>query len=411
MEIAAVHALAELARQEQSDVVAAAYGGIEDLSFGPEYLIPEALRPAPDRQDRAGGRQGGDGLGRRHAADRRSRRLCPATCSSSSITAARSWQPIFAAARKIATRRAAASSTPRARTSACCGPRRSWSTRSWRPRSSSAGPAVIERAIKRHGLRMRVGEHFTVVNPEHDARYREYWQEYHRITRARRRHRAIREARNAPAHDADRRHAAAKRRGRRPDLRHHLHHGAPLALSSTRSSAAAPGASVYGAMSGLILPGRQVFLVDTHVNLDPTAEELAEITELAADQLRAFGLVPKVALLSHSNFGSSDAPSALKMRAALALLSERAPELEVDGEMHGDCALDEAMRKAVLPDSTLRRQRQSAGLPESGQRQHRLQPAQVRRGQQRGHRTDAARLCGAGAHLDRRRRPCGASST
>jgi malate dehydrogenase (oxaloacetate-decarboxylating)(NADP+) len=113
------------------------------------------------------------------------------------------------------------------------------------------------------------------------------------------------------------------------------------------------GVTVYGAMSGLILPGRQVFLVDTHVNLDPTAEQLAEITQLAAEQLRAFGLVPKVALLSHSNFGTSDAPSALKMRATLAMLSARAPDLEVDGEMHGDCALDEAARKAVLPDSTL----------------------------------------------------------
>jgi malate dehydrogenase (oxaloacetate-decarboxylating)(NADP+) len=107
-------------------------------------------------------------------------------------------------------------------------------------------------------------------------------------------------------------------------------------------------------MSGLILPGRQVFLVDTHVNLDPSAEQLAEITQLAADQLCAFGLTPKVALLSHSNFGSSDAPSALKMRDTLALLHQRMPELEVDGEMHGDCALDEGARKTILQDSTLK---------------------------------------------------------
>jgi malate dehydrogenase (oxaloacetate-decarboxylating)(NADP+) len=106
-------------------------------------------------------------------------------------------------------------------------------------------------------------------------------------------------------------------------------------------------------MSGLILPGRQLFIVDTHVNLDPSADQLAEITQLAAEQLRWFGLEPKVALLSHSNFGSSDAPTALKMRAVLALLSAGVPELEVDGEMHGDCALDEAIRKSVLPDSTL----------------------------------------------------------
>ncbi len=113
------------------------------------------------------------------------------------------------------------------------------------------------------------------------------------------------------------------------------------------------GVNVYGAMSGLILPGRQVFIVDTHVNLDPTAEQLAELTQLAADQLSAFGLTPKVALLSHSNFGSSDAASALKMRATLALLKARQPHLEVDGEMHGDCALDEAARFAILRGSTL----------------------------------------------------------
>jgi malate dehydrogenase (oxaloacetate-decarboxylating)(NADP+) len=94
-------------------------------------------------------------------------------------------------------------------------------------------------------------------------------------------------------------------------------------------------------------------MVDTHVNLDPTAEQLAELTQLAADQLSAFGLVPKVALLSHSNFGSSNAASAVKMRATLALLRANMPELEVDGEMHGDAALNEAARRAVLERTTL----------------------------------------------------------
>ena len=114
-----------------------------------------------------------------------------------------------------------------------------------------------------------------------------------------------------------------------------------------------PSASVYAAMNALVLPNRQVFLVDTHVNLDPTAEQIAEITTLAADAVRRFGVEPKVALLSHSNFGSSEAPSALKMRQALALLRESAPELELDGEMHGDSALDEDLRKTILPESTL----------------------------------------------------------
>lgn len=114
-----------------------------------------------------------------------------------------------------------------------------------------------------------------------------------------------------------------------------------------------PGCSVYAAMNGLVLPGRQIFLVDTHVNVDPTPEQLAEITIMAAEEVRRFGIEPKVALLSHSNFGTSNAPSAQKMRDTPALLKERAPELTVDGEMHGDVALDAALRKEILPESTL----------------------------------------------------------
>jgi malate dehydrogenase (oxaloacetate-decarboxylating)(NADP+) len=110
---------------------------------------------------------------------------------------------------------------------------------------------------------------------------------------------------------------------------------------------------IYACMNGLMLPGRQVFLVDTHVNYDPTAVELCEITVMAAEEMMRFGIKPKVALLSHSNFGSSNEPSAIKMRDTLALLKEQAPWLEVDGEMHGDVALDGAARKALMPGSSL----------------------------------------------------------
>jgi malate dehydrogenase (oxaloacetate-decarboxylating)(NADP+) len=106
-------------------------------------------------------------------------------------------------------------------------------------------------------------------------------------------------------------------------------------------------------MNGLILPGRQVFLVDTHVNADPTAEQLAEITVMAAEELQRFGIQPKAALLSHSNFGSSNLPSAVKMRDTLELVRARAPWLEIDGEMHGDTALDAAYRRRLMPRSTL----------------------------------------------------------
>ncbi len=350
MEIAAVHALAELARQEQSDIVAAAYGGLEDLSFGPGYLIPKPFDPrlivkiAPAVAKAAMA----SGVARRPIADldAYARRLEQFVYHSGTLMA-----PIFAAARKIPCERSrivyAEGEDERVLRAVQIAVDERLATPILVGR-----PAVIERAIQRHGLRIRIGEHFTVVNPEHDPRYREYWQEYHRLTR--------RNGVTAQYAKLEMRRrttliaAMLLRKGEAEGL-----------ICGTISTTARhlkyidrvigrrPGVGVYGAMSGLILPGRQMFIVDTHVNLDPSAAELAEIVELAAEQLRAFGLIPKVALLSHSNFGSSDAPSALKMRAVLALLSARMPTLEVDGEMHGDCALDEAIRRSVLPDSTL----------------------------------------------------------
>jgi malate dehydrogenase (oxaloacetate-decarboxylating)(NADP+) len=102
-----------------------------------------------------------------------------------------------------------------------------------------------------------------------------------------------------------------------------------------------------------MLPHRTLFVVDTHVNLEPTAEQIAGITVMAAEEIRRFGIEPKAAMLSHSSFGSSDAPTALRMRQALALVRERAPGLEIDGEMHGDAALDAEIRRAVFPNATL----------------------------------------------------------
>ena len=113
------------------------------------------------------------------------------------------------------------------------------------------------------------------------------------------------------------------------------------------------GVQTYACMNALLLPERQVFLVDTHVNYDPTAEQLAEITILAAEEMLRFGFKPKAALLSHSNFGSSNQPSAIKMRQTLELLRVQAPWLEVDGEMHGDLALDGKARSNLMPHSTL----------------------------------------------------------
>jgi malate dehydrogenase (oxaloacetate-decarboxylating)(NADP+) len=123
------------------------------------------------------------------------------------------------------------------------------------------------------------------------------------------------------------------------------------------------GVNVYAAMNALILPDRQVVIVDTHVNENPSAEQLAEITILAAEEMRRFGLYPRAALLSHSNFGTSNSESARKMRAALEIVRERAPDLEVDGEMHGDTALDPAVLKSMMPDSPLKREANLLVLP------------------------------------------------
>src|SRR5580704_8840237 len=337
MEIATVHAIAELARQEQSDIVAAAYGGNEDLAFGPEYLIPKPfdprllvkIAPAVARAAMEAG------VATRPIADldAYAQRLQQFVYHSGTL-----MQPIFAAARKL---------TPEHNRIVYAEGEDERVLRAVQTALDEklatpilvGRPAVIERSIKRYGLRIRIGQNVIVVNPEHHERYREYWQDYHRLTE--------RNGVTAQFSKLDSRRritliaAMLLKKGEADGL-----------ICGTISTTARhlryidqvigrrAGANVYGAMSGLILPGRQVFLVDTHVNLDPTALQLAEITQLAADQLCAFGLTPKVALLSHSNFGSSDAPSAVKMRETLSLLHARMPDLEVDGEMHGDCALD-----------------------------------------------------------------------
>jgi malate dehydrogenase (oxaloacetate-decarboxylating)(NADP+) len=349
MEIAAVHAIAELARQEASEIVASAYG-TRDLSFGPEYLIPKPFDPrlivqiAPAVAKAAMD----SGVASRPIDDFDAyrQRLQQFVYHSGTL-----MKPIFAAARKVA--------PERSRIILCEGEDErvlravqiAVDEKLARP-ILVGRPAVIEQRIRKQGLRLQADEHYTVVNPEHDDRYHEYWTTYQQMMGRR---------------GVTPQYARLEMRRRTTLIGAMLLHkgegdGLICGTSSTtarhlhyidRVIGKRPGASVYAAMNALVLPNRQVFLVDTHVNLDPTAEQLAEITVMAADAMRRFGVEPKVALLSHSNFGSSEAPSALKMRHALAQLRERAPELEVDGEMHGDSALDEGLRKTILPESTL----------------------------------------------------------
>jgi malate dehydrogenase (oxaloacetate-decarboxylating)(NADP+) len=350
MEIAAVHAIAELARQEQSDIVAAAYEGIEDLAFGPEYFIPKPFDPrliakiAPAVAKAA--MESGVATRPISDLDAYEQHLQQFVYHSGTL-----MQPIFAAARKITPERSrivyAEGEDERVLRAVQIAVDEKLATPILVGR-----PAVIERGIKRHGLRIRIGEHLTVVNPEQDPRYREYWQDYHRLSERRgvtaqyaklemRRRTTLIAAMLLKKGEAD-----GLICGTISTYGRHLHY-------IVRVLGRRAGTAVYAAMTGLILPGRQVFIVDTHVNLEPSAEQLAEITLLAADQLCAFGLTPKVALLSHSNFGSSDAPTAVKMRNTLALLRTSRPKLEVEGEMHGDCALDESTRKTIVAESAL----------------------------------------------------------
>jgi malate dehydrogenase (oxaloacetate-decarboxylating)(NADP+) len=214
-------------------------------------------------------------------------------------------------------------------------------------------PAVIERRIERNALRIRPGTDFELVNPESDPRYREYWTEYHRLAERsgvtqqsaqiemRRRHTLI------GAMLIHRGEADGMVCGAVGTYGDHLHDiGRVIGLR--------PGVRNFYAMNALILPRRTVFICDTYVNLDPTAEQLAEMTALAAVAVRRFGVIPRAALLSHSSFGTSDAPSARKMREALELIRSTDPGLAIEGEMHGDSALNAELRLATFPRSRLK---------------------------------------------------------
>jgi malate dehydrogenase (oxaloacetate-decarboxylating)(NADP+) len=213
-------------------------------------------------------------------------------------------------------------------------------------------PAVLERRIERFGLRLKPGVHFETINPDQDERYRDYWTNYYELTQ--------RKGVSQPYAQIEmrRRHtligAMMIHRGDADGMicgtfgTHGLHLHYIDQVIGRRS-----GVNIFAAMNAVLMPSRTIFIADTYVNADPTADQIAEIAVLSAEEMRRFGITPKAALLSHSSFGTSDFPSAQKMRHALELIQRRAPELEVDGEMHGDAALNEAVRKAAFPNSRL----------------------------------------------------------
>jgi malate dehydrogenase (oxaloacetate-decarboxylating)(NADP+) len=193
---------------------------------------------------------------------------------------------------------------------------------------------------------------YTITDPEHDERYKDYWQTFYELTKRQ----GVTES--YARLEVRRRNtligALMVRKGQADGLicgiignpTAHLHY-----IDVTIGHQA--GTDIYAAMNALVLPDRQIFIADTHINYDPSAEQLAEITRLAAAEMRSFSITPKVALVSHSNFGSSQMPSAEKMRKVLEILRQTNPELEIEGEMHGDCALDSAVRKATMKDNLL----------------------------------------------------------
>ncbi|GAB1388406.1 MAG: NADP-dependent malic enzyme [Rubrivivax sp.] len=366
MKIAAVHAIAELAQAEIHSVVAAAYAG-ESLSFGPEYLIPKPFDPrlmmriAPAVAQAAA--DSGVALRPIVELDEYRNRLQSFVYASGAT-----MKPIFQLARKGTRKRVAYAEGEEERVlraaQVVCDENLARPTLIGRP-------AVIEKRIQRFGLRLQQGRDYDVVNVEDDPRYREFWQTYHRLTERRgitvqmakiemRRRLTLIGCMLLHKGDVD-----GMLCGTWGTTAAHLHY-VDLVIGKR------PGGSprteqevgVYACMNGLMLPGRQIFLVDTHVNVDPTPEQLCEITAMAAEEMLRLGFQPKAALLSHSNFGTSDAPSAVKMRRTLALLREQAPWLEVDGEMHGDVALDAAARRVLMPNSTLHGEANLLVLPD-----------------------------------------------
>jgi malate dehydrogenase (oxaloacetate-decarboxylating)(NADP+) len=223
-------------------------------------------------------------------------------------------------------------------------------------------PEVVEKSIAQHGLRIRAGEHFELVNPDSDARYKELWQDYHEIMQ--RRGIGVEYAKREMRRRTTLIGAMLVKHNYADALlcgtfgKHSLHLRYIADVIGRK-----PGIDNFYAMNMLILPKRTLFIGDTYINYDPTAEQLAEMTLLAAEEIKRFGLAPKVALLSHSSFGTENTPTAIKMRKALGLLRLQAPQLEVDGEMHGDAALSEEIRANVFPNSTLKGQANLLVMP------------------------------------------------
>jgi malate dehydrogenase (oxaloacetate-decarboxylating)(NADP+) len=346
MKLACVKAIAELAEAETNDAVAAAYAG-QDLTFGPDYIIPkpfdqrliEKIAPAVARAAEE------SGVATRPIKDLDAYRqqLTHFVFHTGLI-----MKPVFSAA-KAAPKRVAYAEAEEERVLRAV---QTVVDEGLAKPILIGRPHVIEMRIRKAGLRLEAGVDYELVNPDDDPRYRAYWEAYHEL---RGRHGITPDMAKSMlrrsstligtmlVHMGD---ADALLCGTVGRFEGHLEHVRDVI-------GLAPGARGFAAMNALMLEKYTLFITDTYVNDDPTAEQLADITVLAAEEIKRFGLQPKVALMSHSMFGSSDRPSARKMRAVRDILLQTAPHLEVEGEMQGDAALVEDVRRLFLPGTTL----------------------------------------------------------
>ncbi|MBR0555262.1 NADP-dependent malic enzyme [Ciceribacter sp. L1K23] len=347
MKLAAVRAIAALAREEVSEVAAKAYTG-ESPTFGPNYLIPSPfdprliLRIAP-----AVARAAAEtGVARRPIAD------FDVYMDQLNRFVFRSgfvMKPIFAAAKKAEKKRVIFAEGEDERVLRAAQVLIEEGT----GRPILVGrPQIIETRLKRFGLRIRAGADFELVNPEDDPRYREYVDEYFALVgRAGVNPEAARTIVRTSNTVIG---ALAVRRGDADALICGLEGRFDRHLRDVRQIIGKkPGVCAFSGLSLLISQRGAIFFTDTFVTYNPSAAEIAEMTVLAAQEIRRFGITPRAALVAHSNFGSRDSESARKMREALVLVRELAPDLEVDGEMQGGSALSESLRKRAMPDSTL----------------------------------------------------------
>jgi malate dehydrogenase (oxaloacetate-decarboxylating)(NADP+) len=346
MKIATVYALAELAQEEQSDIVAAAYGE-RQVGFGPEYLIPNPFDPrlivkiapavAKAAMDSGVATTPIDDLSAYKA------QLTQFVYRTGMI-----MRPVFSAAKQVRKRIIYAEGEDERVLRAV---QVVVDERLAQP-ILIGQPDVIAKSIEMLGLRIKPGTDFELVNPAGDPRYEELYRDYY----------SLMERKGISLEDA----RLALRRSRTLIGSMLMRRGDADAMLCGMSGSYAvhlrylvdviglrAGATTLAAMNTLLLPERTIFVCDTYVNPDPTAEQIADMTLLAAEEVRHFGLIPRVALLSHSAFGSADTASARKMREALALITRRAPDLEVEGEMPGDAALSKDVLKQTFPNARL----------------------------------------------------------